>query len=641
LLQPELSGGAEAGLAEPTNFAEASDRAKMAWDLRATLDMQMQTAEGDTLKELTEKHDKARDDAIKYYRMALAMQTPDDNLDQVNVVRYYLCHLHWLRGDMFDAAVYGQFLANKYPNSPGGKSGAGIAMAAYGKLRTEAVAAGEDHTFESDRMVRIAKDIAATWPGEPEADNAWFMLIHSAVVSNDLAKAREYLENIGADSPKRADAEIMVGQKAWGDYIRAMRLPEGQRPEKADLDDWLATAEKSLAGGLTVAKKAVADGEQGVNQSIMAAVLSYAHVCLKLGEPQKALTWLTDPTIGALTLVKAGDPSTKAPKFDVEVYKVALRAYVSNVELDKAKTIMGTLEDMIKKSGDADADMKLTRIYISLGAELQNKLNALREEKNTAELKKVSNAFEMFLERISKQSTGNTFNSLNWVASTFAALGAGYDTGVKPTADAKRYYGKAAAAYKAILAKCESDPSFAPQPTAVFTVRIKYATCLRRTGKYADALRELLKVLKEKETMVDGQVQAAYTYQDWAAEKPAYYKLAMTGSSEHEEIWGWLNIARRVARSPKYRDVLHEALYNVVFCRKEYALSKSGEARTKLLKQAEREIKSIGSRYAKMSDAQFEKYDKLLRSVQELLSQKPTGLKRPKVAEEPAEKSKK
>ena len=132
--------------------------------------------------------------------------------------------------------------------------------------------------------------------------------------------------------------------------------------------------------------------------------------------------------------------------------------------------------------------------------------------------------------------------------------------------------------------------------------------------------------------MVEGQVQAAYTYQDWAVadpDKAAYFKLAMTGSKQHKEIWGWLNIAKRVVRVPRYRPVLHEALYNMVVCRKAYALSKKGEARTKLLKQAVRDLNTIVKRYAKMTDEQYDKYNKLLGSIQKLLGQKVKDLKLP------------
>ena len=214
-----------------------------------------------------------------------------------------------------------------------------------------------------------------------------------------------------------------------------MRLPEGDRAPKAEMDEVLVVAHKILGEGLARVKEAVQSGDQAVSQGIVASVLSHAHVCLRQGEANEAITWLEDPLIGPLTLVEADSPAAEAPQFDVETYKAALRAYAANVELDKAKAIMDKLEDRIEKSGDADAGMKLTQIYISLGAELQKKLNTLREEGNTAELKAVSEAFELFLEKISNQSAGNTFNSLNWVASTFAALGAGYDTGGKPSAD--------------------------------------------------------------------------------------------------------------------------------------------------------------------------------------------------------------
>jgi hypothetical protein len=625
LLDP-VFGEAASEQKVPANFDEATDRAGAAWERMSGLDMQARTArsQGDTekLEQLEKKRDEARDKAGKYYRMALAMTTPETDLDRINITRYYLCYIYWLRGDLYDSAVMGEFLANKYPGAPGAKGAAKIAMAAYAVMNGEA---GDDNAFELARLTGIANRISTAWKGQPEADEAWSTLIRAAVIAGDLEKAEQHLAKISAESAGRGQAEIMLGQALWSSYIKATRLPEAKRPPQAELDALLAKARTNLEAGAAHTKKSIEDGAD-VSFAVASAVLSLARISLKQGDADTAVKWLNDPVVGTLTLVNAGSPVTQRPNFNVETYKAALRACVAGKKLQQAEEIMAQLEESVGKSGDAEAATKLTGIYISLGARLQKQIETLRSENRNDELKDVSKAFEMFLDKIGSRPDGNTFSSLNWVASTFAAMGAGYDTGGTPSAESKRYYDQAAKAYQTILDRYEADNSFVPQPRVLTSVRIRLATSLRRSGKYGEALRVLLTVLKKRETVIDAQIQAAYAYQDWATEKPAYYELARKGSKKHKEIWGWGRIAKRVARNPKYRAVLHEALYNQALCRKEYAIGKSGKSRTNYLKRAEADIKRVKNLYPKMGgDTQRDKYEKLLKSIQELLKGKSSG----------------
>ena len=78
-------------------------------------------------------------------------------------------------------------------------------------------------------------------------------------------------------------------------------------------------------------------------------------------------------------------------------------------------------------------------------------------------------------------------------------------------------------------------------------VKIRLAACIRRLGGYQESLALLVAVLKDHPTMVDAQVEAAYTYQAWGQEKPGHYLLAITGSQGYREIWGWGELVRRLA----------------------------------------------------------------------------------------------
>jgi tetratricopeptide (TPR) repeat protein len=613
---------------EPRNFAEARDRAGDA--LARTQDPKLKK----------EEIAAARQEAIKYYRIAMRMRTPDVTPDEVNVIRYYLAYLYYMSGDLYDAAVVGEFLARHYPNGTGGQQGARIALAAYVSLFN--AAPPEDRQFEAERMTGIAEYITRQWQGEPLATEAWMTLIRTALSNNDLDKALGYLQKVPPDSPRRGEIELLTGQRLWATYLEAARKAEAERPAQPLLERMIEQAKKILKDGIDQMQKPVDDGGK-VSGTLAAAVLSLAQIYIGADEPKKAVDWLENSKLGPLTLVARNDPVTQEGNFRVETYKAALRAYVAVHQVDKAQEMMKRLDALTKEGGDPEAGKKLTRIYISLGRELQDQLEALRNQGKGEQLQRVSVAFEGFLDRI-REGEGNTFGSLNWVAETFYSLGAGFDPGGKlPAGEAETYYQKAADTYRNILTRC-GDADFGAPPGAATSIKIRLARCLRRLGQYDQAMDLLVEVLRERNMMIDAQVEAAYVYQSRGKQDPRYYPLAISGGKRVEEkdgsitnlVWGWGKIAALVASSPKHEAIFHEARYNLARCRFEMALSKRTQEKAKLLKQAETDIRVVYRLYPKMGQGLsrapggkdwHDEYDDLLKEIQQLLDEKADGLK--------------
>jgi tetratricopeptide (TPR) repeat protein len=574
----------------------------------------------------------ARDEAFDSYHAALGMANPDTPLEDLNAARYYLAYLYWIREDPYRAAVLGDFLARRYPESVGARQGAKIAMAAYAKLAAE-TPSDVQRDFAHAQMVATADFITRRWPDGPEAADAFMTLLRTAIVGGNVGAARGLLEKLPPDSPRRADAELTLGRALWARYLQAMQMDDAERPGAEELDKMLAEARGLLAGGIDRASKA---GE--VDSSLFAAALALAQIHLHDGKAAEAVKLLEDPRIGPVTLVGAKHPAAAKEGYAVETYKAALRAYVAAGQLEKAEKTMDALEAMVKQTGDAGASSKLTQIYISLGRELQELLESLRKQKKTEQLAEVSGGFELFLNRISERQQGNTFNSLNWVAETFLGMGAGFDPGGSPLPpEAGKYYQKAADTYGDILKRCDADASFAPQPEATDGIKVRLAQCMRRFGRHDEAMKLLVEVLKYRNMMVDAQVQAAYTYQAWAATpgNAKRYLSAIVGGYRAKKkdgstvnlVWGWGRIAKLVAQSPKYLDVFHEARYNLALCRFEYALSLDGADKTKTLETAKNDVTIIQRLYPDMGgEAWRGKYDALLKKIQGLLGEKQVGL---------------
>ena len=95
----------------------------------------------------------------------------------------------------------------------------------------------------------------------------------------------------------------------------------------------------------------------------------------------------------------------------------------------------------------------------------------------------------------------------------------------------------------------------------------------RSEKNFTKALGLLVEILKERETRVDVQMEAARTYQELAAPavQPSFYLNAILGgqkqSDGHYLVWGWNGISRRVGSRDEYRPILYEARYNIALCR--------------------------------------------------------------------------
>ena len=153
---------------EPETFMAAQATAKEAMDLMgptaariksirselasAQSDQQKQTLNSQLAAE-TRILEESTDKAIHYYQLALQLaddQTPPSN---IGLVQYFLSYVYFAKGDYYDAAVVADFVAQRYPTSPGARQCAKIAVSCYLKLLQQPVDANAD--FEIRRLQAI------------------------------------------------------------------------------------------------------------------------------------------------------------------------------------------------------------------------------------------------------------------------------------------------------------------------------------------------------------------------------------------------------------------------------------------------------------------------------------------------------
>lgn len=600
----------------------------------------------------------AKGQALRYFHTALQLAQPDASEDDLNAARYYLCYLEYDVGNFYNALTYGQFLALRYPNSAGARQGALIAMASCQKLYAEEK--GTDKEFESQKILKIAQYIVEKWPEEKEAEEALNTLIPFLIRAGRLDDAEKYVQQIPETSAYRGMAELKTGQALWANYLLGMKdvrelennLKEWEKdgfPEnrtaasvnadisklKTPLETLKKRAQQTLVEGV---KRMQAAGD--VNAVVASASLSLSQIFVDTNQPAAAVTMLEDAKIGALTLVNNKDEAVSREGFAEEVYKTALRAYISSLAtsknadetVNKAKAVMNGLKERLGTT--PEGEQKLVQNYVGVAKDLQTQLDLATDEATRGNLAK---GFEVFLRQVGDQAAD--FQILNWVAETFRRMGDAFGRDAKtnrPKEKALAYYEEAIKTYEKLLAKADADPTFLPNEKARPAILQQLAITYRDVGKFADAAKKFREILSASPGLISVQMEAAYNYQAWAAygpEQAKYYNSAVMGYTDPKTkkliIWGWKPLADKIASDVRFEQQFYEARYNLAVCRFKYGLSKESKdpIRKKLVDMSKLDVELTAKLFPQLGGEQWrQKFDVLLKNIQKEAGEVPKGL---------------
>ena len=661
---------------EPATFVEALDRGKEAYTAMQSAAMREgiladrieKADKPERREELKKDRERAnldvsnlRLDAISYFRMALKMADKSILVADVNRVRSYLGLLYYFDGDYFEAAALSEFVARQFPQNSGARQSAKIAMASYLQLY-ELINQEEesDASFELARAELMATYLVDTWPGHAESDDALATLINLAIRSGKLDKARQLLERISIESAKRGEAELRTGQAMWSHYLklsRSLRQRENELNQKLSQGETVDAAEQDqnasdraeLENLKQAAAKTLEEGVQrmkvsGMSQTLATAVLSLVQIYVDTQQAQKAIDLLEDSQIGALTLVRNNHPTAQSSGYTEESYKAALRAYISSLpesqsvedtdaRMEKAEQIMQQMESSL---GNSPAGQKrLITIYVSLARDLEEQIELAPPDVRSS----LSKGFERFLERVGKDTSDFTIQ--NWVAESFHSLGQSNDDGTDPLPDiARKLYERAISVNKEILSRAQE---LGLESKTIARIRFRTASSCRRLQLFKNAITLYEEILQENNRLLNVQIEATKTYQQWGdSGEKNYYLGAMVGGRKHPQlqkntIWGWIVLAKKADSAKqrqttdegrqKYDQLFHQARYNLAYCRYKYGMHFDGTKKTSKLQRASQDIVRIAKLYPQLGgDIWKKKYDQLLRQIQQSLGERPTGL---------------
>lgn len=636
------SAAAEAKL---TTFDEIYQRANDAVDqlksdqLELDLLQQEHPPDAARIAELKADISKRSDEAFALMQRAVAAADAKTDPDKLNFARYLLCYFHYQKQRYYESAVLGEYLAKKFPDSVNARPASRVALAALDALYRQQKEAGDkDLTFERNKIFDLAGYITDRWADMPEADLALDLLIGFYINSGDYDKSVEILSHIKSDSPRRPAAEIKLGQALWNKYLRTMQQVREQKsadssgsagPEdakvKKELDALAKQSQEVLEQGIAGLRK------QGqVNSQTVLGAQSLAQLYVALSHAEKAVAILEDPKLGPLTLLKENHPAVQVTGLPAEIQKTALRAYmgVEPQQLEKATAAMDALQQIY--ANDPEGEARLTQLLVSLAYDLQQQLEELDRQGNRQQQIQLTKAVEQFLHRISQRASGADFRTLNWVAATYDSLAEGLKQDNKLTPDGKSLYQQSAKIYEDILSRA-ADEKFLPADKLP-GIKLRAAIAQRNAGNYDKAISVLAELLKEKPQLLPAQVEAAKTYQlRGDNENPDFYVPAIKGGGKGsaENIWGWGKLALQTSRDPQFRDIFHEARYNIAVCRSRFGETRTDKAEKKqLLTLAKNDIRNTRQFEPTLGGEKWKPlYDKLLRNIQQQLHEPVVGLK--------------
>ncbi len=575
--------------------------------------------------ELTQAAEDVVQEALRMMTVALGNADASTPPDRIDKLRYLLCYTAYQVGRYPDAGLVGETVAGSLAKTDAKTSqGAGyIALLAYNKMLSAAPA--KDRDFELDRLSAVTSILHDNFPDSAQAETARLLVAGQLFANGRPDDAAAWYAKVPAKSPKHVDAQLVGGRAAFAAYARAAVRKGENAPTAEELAAMLADAKQRLTEG--VQKKEAGLKAGTVDTNLVQGKYALAQLHNRAGEYDTTLKLLVGepfPVVPATNVgVGAKRPASgiKSRDFASSAHELLLRTYVGKGDLDEAQKVVKTLETIGGGSGS------VTAVYVNLGKQLRQELTLLKAEGDTERITSFVSSFDALLTKLVEQSATLDAGSLEFVATTYAALAASIDDETQKST----YYSKSAKVYETVVEK-------AP-PERLVTIQLERAQILRAAGEYDDALEAVAAVLKQKPTSLDGQVAAASILAESGTDPVDPKKLgeALSGTSRGgATIWGWAGIERRLGRLVSSGDpsdyVLgkyFDARYNVAAVSREIAVAGGEKSR---LGAVLGYVTRIARSSAELSDEQWDQLDELYQKVQEDLGRPPTPLERPESA---------
>lgn len=479
--------------------------------------------------------------------------------------------------------------------------------------------------FEKRHILKLAEFLSSRWPGTQIAVGAHFSAARLFWDDKDYQQAAETWEKVPAGSDSYGAAQLKAGAAYLELWTNKSELPELERPSAEELAKLRSKAEEYLQRGVDVETKrtpANATNDDLIRGKLaLAQVRNFNGVYNKQGDKLGSIDLLlADPhPIIKATEVAGGKPrptdpgSIQSAGFASLAYQQLLRAYIGAKNIDAARDARQKLEE-IGAGGDAAA---LTQIFVAFGRQLEEELEQLKAAGDTQRLTDVRSGFEAFLgDLYNREDSQQTFNSLLWIAETYASLG---DSAEDDQAKSSEYFDRAAGSYQRILDRADSDPAFVGAEQNKLAVRLRLITGRMRQKNFEMGEEILKAVLKDVPNAPNVQELAAQLYQKWGDNgQTEKYTIALNGLKQAPPIWGWGELRSRMRNQtgrPELRQMYIDATREQVRTYLSFANAKNGDERKQLLDGARSVLTTFARTTRNVPEETWTELDELYNEV--------------------------
>lgn len=607
-------GRGDAELPQPKTFVEAYTLGKDALNSVNAAKVASKIAESnnpDVIPDLKRQVEEGQVEARQNLLLALTLVDDQTELKQLNEVRYLLSWLLWEQGEYLHAATLAHFVATRYPDDPSAPSAAKIALASFDRLQT----ADNNDAFAAAQLASISQFIAEHWPTSDTAAVAFNLLLNVALREDRLAEAQELVARLSEE--QRPTFELKLANALWERQLRTSA--QNANPEQR------AEAFKLLDGGFGKLRN-----KRPVDATLATAGLYLTQAYLDQARYSDAIALIEDKEVGPLALLSTDNEIASRAAYAVEAHKAALRAYVSMTppQSEKAIKTMAALEKAVEQMGDDRDGDRLTRIYVSLGLQLQQQIESFLATGKQKEADDLIGAFATFLDKLADRRENVDWPTQQWINQTYFNLAEGLGDSQAEAERRRQFYERAKNGFAAMMSAAQRDPKIVPSENSLLAAKLQFAQSLRHLQEFPAAIEAFTAILDERETMLDVQTAAALTYQEWGVAKQdqAQIEKAIFGGQPaagtlQNRVWGWLKLAQIAAKAartnPKYKDLFFEARLNVAEARYLSAMLAQGVQRRNQLNKAKQNIRAMVQLYPDLGGEEIRaKYDALLRTIQ-------------------------
>jgi hypothetical protein len=395
------------------------------------------------------------------------------------------------------------------------KAAEAAALAVVAALNLYADAPEDKKPAALDKLTQLAQFVERNWPDRAEADDARVARGQAKLVAGKVLEAIEIFERVNPKSDRYLAAMYFAAQNYARLYVDEKAKPQSVRDRKLAAEYRRKAVERLVSGLEATTRRANVDASATPPKYVMESRLLLAELYAESGEMKQAAA-VYRPLIEAIE-------QQSSPQFDqntLRVYLGAVRAHAALGEFDRAGA---AAEGLLRLGPDQPrVNAALVEFARLLDLERKKALAAVTELETTTDAAAAESARRRHesLEKLLRETLVNLSERKELSPAAMVFIGDAL-IAVGGSDDARRQFQR-------FVERMESDAEFARAGQKAMTrVRAQLVGLLAKEGKYAEALEQVDKLIKDNPRALEPLMEKGRILDAWAEREPAKYADAV------------------------------------------------------------------------------------------------------------------